>query len=122
MLVSSGNEPVRVQCAFIDTPEIEELTEFIGSQKGYADAMHLPEYVDDSESGVLDVDLRKEIRCLMMLQNLLFSISRVQLHLFRENFQSDITGQEELLTSLKLQELSDHSKEAKQEMFSVLIL
>jgi len=59
MLVSSGNEPVRVQCAFIDTPEIEELTEFIGSQKGYADAMHLPEYVDDSESGVLDVDLRK---------------------------------------------------------------
>lgn len=59
MLVSSGNEPVRVQCAFIDTPEIEELTEFIGSQKGYADAMHLPEYVDDSESGALEVDLRK---------------------------------------------------------------
>jgi len=59
MLVSSGAEPVRVQCAFIDTPEIEELTEFIGSQKGYADAMHLPEYIDDSESGVLDVDLRK---------------------------------------------------------------
>jgi DNA segregation ATPase FtsK/SpoIIIE, S-DNA-T family len=59
MLVSSGNEPVRVQCAFIDTPEIEELTEFIGSQKGYADAMHLPEYVDDSESGIADVDLRK---------------------------------------------------------------
>ena len=59
MLVSSGNEPVRVQCAFIDTPEIEELTEFIGSQKGYADAMHLPEYVDDNDSGVIDVDLRK---------------------------------------------------------------
>ena len=59
MLVSSGNEPVRVQCAFIDTPEIEELTDFIGSQKGYADAMHLPEYIDDSESGIVDVDLRK---------------------------------------------------------------
>jgi S-DNA-T family DNA segregation ATPase FtsK/SpoIIIE len=59
MLVSAGNEPVRVQCAFIDTPEIEELTEFIGSQKGYADAMHLPEYIDDSESGVFEVDLRK---------------------------------------------------------------
>jgi DNA segregation ATPase FtsK/SpoIIIE, S-DNA-T family len=59
MLVSSGNEPVRVQCAFIDTPEIEELTDFIGSQKGYADAMHLPEYVDDSDSGVAEVDLRK---------------------------------------------------------------
>ncbi|MBK8883135.1 MAG: DNA translocase FtsK [Bacteroidales bacterium] len=59
MLVSSGNEPVRVQCAFIDTPEIEELTDFIGSQKGYADAMHLPEYVDDNESGAVEVDLRK---------------------------------------------------------------
>jgi S-DNA-T family DNA segregation ATPase FtsK/SpoIIIE len=59
MLVSSGNEPVRVQCAFIDTPEIEELTEFIGAQHGYPDAMHLPEYVDDSESGLQDIDLKK---------------------------------------------------------------
>ncbi len=59
MLVSSGNEPVRVQCAFIDTPEIEELTEFIGSQQGYPDAMHLPEYIDDSEAGIQDIDLKK---------------------------------------------------------------
>jgi S-DNA-T family DNA segregation ATPase FtsK/SpoIIIE len=59
MLVSSGNEPVRVQCAFIDTPEIEELTDFIGGQKGYADAMHLPEFVDDTDSGGGEVDLRK---------------------------------------------------------------
>jgi S-DNA-T family DNA segregation ATPase FtsK/SpoIIIE len=59
MLVSSGNEPVRVQCAFIDTPEIEELTEYIGSQQGYPDAMPLPEYIDDSEQGVHDIDLKK---------------------------------------------------------------
>jgi S-DNA-T family DNA segregation ATPase FtsK/SpoIIIE len=59
MLVSSGNEPVRVQCAFIDTPEIEELTDFIGSQQGYPDAMHLPEYIDDTESGMMDIDLKK---------------------------------------------------------------
>ena len=59
MLVSSGAEPIRVQCAFIDTPEIEELTEFIGSQQGYPEAFHLPEYIDDSESGVQEVDLRK---------------------------------------------------------------
>ncbi len=59
MLVSSGAEPVRVQCAFIDTPEIEELTEFIGSQQGYPDAMHLPEYIDDSEAGNQEVDLHK---------------------------------------------------------------
>jgi len=60
MLISSGAEPVRVQCAFIDTPEIEELTEFIGSQQGYSDAMPLPEYIDDSESGVLEVDMKKK--------------------------------------------------------------
>ena len=60
MLVSTGAEPVRVQCAFIDTPEIEELTEFIGSQQGYPGAMHLPEYIDDSEIGTQEVDLRKK--------------------------------------------------------------
>ncbi len=59
MLVSSGAEPIRVQCAFVDSKEIEELTEFIGSQQGYPDAMHLPEYIDDSEGGSQDIDLRK---------------------------------------------------------------
>ena len=59
MLVSTGAEPVRVQCAFIDTPEIEELTEFIGSQQGYPDAMHLPEYIDDSEIAMQEIDLKK---------------------------------------------------------------
>jgi len=59
MLVSTGSEPVRVQCAFIDTPEIEELTEFIGSQQGYPEAMHLPEFIDDSEMGIQEIDLKK---------------------------------------------------------------
>ncbi len=60
-LISQGGEPVRVQCAFIDTPEIEELTDFIGSQQGYPDAMHLPEYVgdDDADNGSKEVDLKK---------------------------------------------------------------
>jgi S-DNA-T family DNA segregation ATPase FtsK/SpoIIIE len=60
MLISSGNEPIRLQCAFIDTPEIEELTEYIGSQQGYTDAFMLPDYVDDSNnSGLTEVDLKK---------------------------------------------------------------
>jgi len=60
-LISQGGEPIRVQCAFIDTPEIEELTDFIGSQQGYPDALHLPEYVgdDDADSGNKEVDLKK---------------------------------------------------------------
>ncbi|MBE0674540.1 MAG: DNA translocase FtsK, partial [Bacteroidales bacterium] len=60
MLVSTGSEPIRVQCAFIDTPEIEELTEFIGSQQGYPDALLLPEYIDDNEAGgATEIDLKK---------------------------------------------------------------
>jgi S-DNA-T family DNA segregation ATPase FtsK/SpoIIIE len=60
-LISQGGEPIRVQCAFIDTPEVEELTEYIGAQQGYPAAMHLPEYVGDDEvgNGNSEVDLRK---------------------------------------------------------------
>jgi S-DNA-T family DNA segregation ATPase FtsK/SpoIIIE len=47
MLISSGKDLARVQCAFFDTPEIEALTEFIGSQKGYLNAMQLPEYTNE---------------------------------------------------------------------------
>ena len=50
MLIATGNTPVRLQCAFIDTPEVENLTEFIGSQRGYASAFPLPE-VEDENSG-----------------------------------------------------------------------
>ena len=60
-LISQGGEPIRVQCAFIDTPEVEELTEYIGAQQGYPAAMHLPEYVGDDEvgNGNSEVDLKK---------------------------------------------------------------
>lgn len=60
MLISSGAEPVRVQCAYIDTKEIEELTEYIGAQQGYPDAMHLPEYINDTDGSGPDVDMRKK--------------------------------------------------------------
>ncbi|NLN29847.1 MAG: DNA translocase FtsK [Bacteroidales bacterium] len=60
MLISSGAEPVRVQCAYVDTKEIEELTEYIGSQQGYPGAMHLPEYINDTDAGSSDMDMRKK--------------------------------------------------------------
>ncbi len=56
MLYTSGNELVRLQCAFVDTPEVEEICDFIGNQKGYPDALLLPEYVGE-ESSALDIDL-----------------------------------------------------------------
>ena len=47
MLLSTGNDLIRIQCAFIDTPEVDEITEFIGAQQGYPDAFLLPEYVPE---------------------------------------------------------------------------
>ncbi|MGY8988394.1 MAG: DNA translocase FtsK, partial [Flavobacteriales bacterium] len=49
MLISTGNELVRLQCAFIDTPEVEKICDFIGSQRAYPEAYLLPEYVGDTE-------------------------------------------------------------------------
>ena len=51
MLISSGNDLIRLQCAFLDTPEVEQICEFIGNQQGYPDAYQLPEY--ESEEGSL---------------------------------------------------------------------
>ncbi|PXV65425.1 S-DNA-T family DNA segregation ATPase FtsK/SpoIIIE [Dysgonomonas alginatilytica] len=47
MLFSQGSDLVRIQCAFVDTPEVEEITQYIGKQQGYANAFELPEFVGD---------------------------------------------------------------------------
>ena len=58
MLFLQGADPVRVQCAFIDTPEVAEITKFIARQQGYPTAFYLPEYVDENAAGDLgDVDM-----------------------------------------------------------------
>ncbi len=59
MLVSAGGDMIRVQCAFIDIPEIERITDFIGNQPGYTHAYELPEYVPEGQDGIKDVDLKK---------------------------------------------------------------
>ena len=57
MLFTQGNEIVRIQCAFVDSPEIERITEFIGSQKAYPTAYKLPEYVSDDGGTNIDVSI-----------------------------------------------------------------
>ncbi len=61
LLLTQGNDLVRIQCAFIDTPEVELLCEFIGSQRGYPSALMLPEYIDENGDGGKkeDVDMDK---------------------------------------------------------------
>jgi len=51
MLFSTGSDIIRLQCAFIDTPEVEKLTSYIGAQRGYPDALHLPEFKDEESDG-----------------------------------------------------------------------
>ena len=57
MLIAVGSDLTRLQCAFIDTPEVEKLTDFIGSQRAYPEAYMLPEYVGEESSLNLDVDI-----------------------------------------------------------------
>ena len=57
MLFLQGAEPVRVQCAFIDTPEVVSITEYIARQQGYPTAFFLPEVEDESASNLDDVDM-----------------------------------------------------------------
>lgn len=51
MLLSMGSEIIRLQCAFVDTPEVEAICDFVGSQRGYEYAYQLPEYADDEDGG-----------------------------------------------------------------------
>ena len=58
MLYSSGSEIIRLQCGFVDTPEVDAINEFIGSQRGYPSALLLPEYIDEAnEIKEIDDDL-----------------------------------------------------------------
>ena len=57
LLYTAGNEINRIQCAFIDTPEVAKITDFIGSQRAYSDAHLLPEYIDEEGGTSLDVNI-----------------------------------------------------------------
>ncbi|WP_242086872.1 DNA translocase FtsK [Aestuariivivens sediminis] len=57
MLYTQGNDLIRLQCAFVDTPEVERITDYIGSQKAYPEAYLLPEYVGEESGTSLDIDI-----------------------------------------------------------------
>lgn len=51
MLLATGSDLIRIQCAFVDTPEVDRISDFIGNQRGYPSAHLLPEYVDENSEG-----------------------------------------------------------------------
>jgi S-DNA-T family DNA segregation ATPase FtsK/SpoIIIE len=59
MLYTAGNELIRIQCAFVDTPEVEKITDFIGGQKAYPDAHLLPEYVGEEGGTGIDNNIEE---------------------------------------------------------------
>lgn len=83
MLISYNGEITRLQCAFVDTPEVEELCEFIGDQRGYPEAFLLPEYTDEKELEGKDVDMGDrdalfEDAARLIVQNQIGSTSLLQ--------------------------------------------
>jgi S-DNA-T family DNA segregation ATPase FtsK/SpoIIIE len=83
MLVSHNGEVTRLQCAFVDTPEVEEIVEFISKQRGYPQAFLLPEYVDEKELEGKDFDLSDrdslfEDAARLIVQNQVGSTSLLQ--------------------------------------------
>ncbi|MDC1471879.1 DNA translocase FtsK [Flavobacteriaceae bacterium] len=63
LLYTQGNDMIRIQCAFVDTPEVEKLTDYIGAQKAYPSAYLLPEYVSEDSGTSLDnnIDERDQL-------------------------------------------------------------
>jgi S-DNA-T family DNA segregation ATPase FtsK/SpoIIIE len=83
MLISYNGEITRLQCAFVDTPEVEKITDFIGRQRGYPDAYKLPEYIDEKDMEAKDFDLADrdplfEEAARLIVQNQLGSTSLIQ--------------------------------------------
>lgn len=83
MLISHNGELTRLQCAFVDTPAVEQIVEFISEQRGYPQAFLLPEYVDEKELEGKDFDLADrdslfEDAARLIVQNQVGSTSLLQ--------------------------------------------
>ncbi len=83
MLISYNGEVTRLQCAFVDTPEVEEVTSYIGDQRGYPQAFLLPEYVDEKDLEGKNFDLNDrdplfEDAARLIVQNQMGSTSLIQ--------------------------------------------
>lgn len=83
MLISYNGEITRLQCAFVDTPEVEAVVDFIGEQQGYPQPFHLPEYVDEKEMAGKEFDLADkdplfEEAARLIVQNQVGSTSLIQ--------------------------------------------
>jgi S-DNA-T family DNA segregation ATPase FtsK/SpoIIIE len=83
MLISYNGEITRLQCAFVDTPEVERIVDFIGDQRGYPQAFLLPEYVDEKDAEGKDFDVNDrdslfEDAARLIVQNQVGSTSLLQ--------------------------------------------
>ena len=59
MLIMNGSDMIRLQCGFVDTPEVESICNFIGGQRAYPEALILPEYIPDGSDSGADLDMNE---------------------------------------------------------------
>ena len=58
-MYTQGNELIRIQCAFVDTPEVERISSYWIGQRGYANAHILPEYIGEEKNSIIDIDIER---------------------------------------------------------------
>jgi S-DNA-T family DNA segregation ATPase FtsK/SpoIIIE len=86
MLYFNGNEILRLQCAFVDTPEVEKIAEFIGEQKGYSTAFMLPEYSgEDATSTVAAFDPNEKDQLFEEAARIIVSTQQGSTSMFKDN-------------------------------------
>ena len=86
MLISTGSDLTRLQCAFIDTPEVERICDFIGSQRAYPQAHILPEYEGEGEVVGTTADLNDKDALLMKLLEQWFNHNQVHFFNSKGNY------------------------------------
>ena len=85
MLYTQGNDVTRIQCAFVDTPEVAKITEYIGSQKAYPDAYVLPEYVGEESGTSVDYDIANSDKLFREAAEIIVTAQQGSASLFNEN-------------------------------------
>lgn len=119
MLYLQGNDPVRVQCAFVDTPEVEKIANYISKQQGYTTAFMLPEYVgEESESSVGEVDMNRLDPMFEDAARLVVIHQQGSTSLIQRKFSIGYNRAGRIMTNWKKQELLAPLKEARRVTYS----
>lgn len=114
MLFSQGSELIRVQCAFVDTPEVEDICNYIGKQQGYPEAYELPEYCDDnSDTSGSNVNLKDRDELFEEAARLVVSEQKGSASLIQRKFSLGYNRAGRIMDQLEAAGIVGPSKDSK---------